>query len=163
MLKLKRHQVRCVRGSANNGSERQGDKYRKEWRPVFMRLAEFTSAQDQLALWKLISDNVWRSINSQAQQQAQAAAQQKRVVKPKAKVASKVKIPRAPAPKPLPQPKPLYPAKAPIAKAAPAAQVSSRNRLANQSTAKTANLTAQKMASSTVARGIATKDSPPQP
>jgi hypothetical protein len=83
-----------------------------------MRLAEFASAQDQLELWRLISDEVWATLNAQtqqqahqAQQQAWTAAQQKRVMKPKRRVASKVTIPSPPPPKPLPKPKPLYPAK----------------------------------------------------
>ena len=76
-----------------------------------MRLVEFTSAEEQLALWRLISDTVWSSISAQAKQQARVADQQKRILKPKKKVASKVKIQTPPPPKPFPQPKPLYPAK----------------------------------------------------
>ena len=125
-----------------------------------MRLIEFTSAADQLALWKLISDTVWRSINTQAQQQAQSAAQQKRVMKPKKKVASKVKIPRAPAAKPLPQPKPLYPAKAPAAKAVPAPQANNTKRLTAQSTAKSPNPSTAKVDAGPVTRGIATMNAP---
>ena len=36
-----------------------------------MRLYEFANAQEQLALWKLISDSVWDSISVQAQAQEQ--------------------------------------------------------------------------------------------
>ena len=125
-----------------------------------MRLIEFASAADQLALWKLISDTVWRSINTQAQQQARVAAQQKRVVKPKKKVASKVKIPRAPAAKPLPQPKPLYPAKTPAAKAVPAPQAKASKRLTAQSTAKSPNPSTAKVDGGQVTRGIATMNAP---
>ena len=125
-----------------------------------MRLIEFASAADQLALWKLISDTVWRSINTQAQQQAQVAAQQKRVMKPKKKVASKVKIPRAPAAKPLPQPKPLYPAKAPVAKAVPAPEAKASKRLTAQSTAKSPNSSTTKVDAGPVTRGIATMNAP---
>jgi len=125
-----------------------------------MRLIEFASAADQLALWKLISDTVWRSINTQAQQQAQVAAQQKRVMKPKKKVASKVKIPRAPAAKPLPQPKPLYPAKSKSAPKAPAKQATPLKRLPVQSTAKSPNSSTTKVDAGPVARGIATMNVP---
>ena len=127
-----------------------------------MRLGEFTSAADQLALWKLISDTVWRSINAQAQQQAQVAAQQKRVMKPKTRVASKVKIPRAPAAKPLPQPKPLYPAKAPAAKAVPAPQATANKRITGQSMAKSPNSGTAKVVAGPVPTGIAAKDSLPK-
>ncbi|MEY4684763.1 MAG: hypothetical protein RLZ25_1222 [Pseudomonadota bacterium] len=121
-----------------------------------MRLAEFSSAQDQLALWKLISDTVWSSINAQAKQQAQVAAQQKRIVKPKTKVASKVKIPRPPAPKPLPQPKPLYQAKAKPIKPAPTKVDPASKRLPSQLTAKPPNPSTAKMDTGVVPRGIAT-------
>lgn len=47
-----------------------------------MRLFEFADAEAQVALWKLISDSVWRAIASERQNQAQAAAQ-KAVKKPK--------------------------------------------------------------------------------
>ena len=38
-----------------------------------MRIDEFASAEEQLALWKLVNDNVWQAIETQRQQQAQAA------------------------------------------------------------------------------------------
>jgi len=123
-----------------------------------MRLVEFTSAADQLALWKLISDTVWSSINAQAKQQAQVAAQQKRIVKPKKKLATKVKIPRPPAAKPFPQPKPLYPAKTQVV---PAPQPLGTKRITGQSTAKSPNPTTAKMDSGVVPRGIATMNAPP--
>ena len=40
-----------------------------------MRLEEFANAQDQLDLWKLVSDAVWAGINTQGQQQQQVQAQ----------------------------------------------------------------------------------------
>ena len=128
-----------------------------------MRLVEFTSAADQLALWKLISDSVWSSINTQAQQQARVAAQQKPVIKPKKKGASKVKIPRAPAAKPLPQPKPLYPAKSKSARQALANQATLLKRLPVQSTAKSPNPSTAKIDGGTVTRGIATMNAPAPP
>jgi hypothetical protein len=38
-----------------------------------MRLSEFASAEDQIALWRLISNTVWTSIEQQRMQQQQAA------------------------------------------------------------------------------------------
>jgi hypothetical protein len=38
-----------------------------------MRLREFASAEDQIALWRLISNTVWTSIEQQRMQQQQAA------------------------------------------------------------------------------------------
>ena len=77
-----------------------------------MRLEEFASAQDQLDLWKLVSDAVWAGINTQHQQQAQMAAQTKAQPKTQAKGSGpkgstakpiKIPVPRAP-PKPVPAP-----------------------------------------------------------
>lgn len=48
-----------------------------------MRLVEFASAQDQLALWKLVSDSVWTAISIQAKQEARAKAAKKRKAAPK--------------------------------------------------------------------------------
>jgi hypothetical protein len=46
-----------------------------------MRINEIASSEEQLALWKLISDNIWTAINQQAEaerkQRAKAAAEQK--------------------------------------------------------------------------------------
>ena len=38
-----------------------------------MRIDEFASAEEQMALWRLVNDNVWQAIDAQRQQQAQAA------------------------------------------------------------------------------------------
>ena len=38
-----------------------------------MRIVEIANAEEQLALWKLVNDNVWQAIDAQRQQQAQAA------------------------------------------------------------------------------------------
>ncbi len=50
-----------------------------------MRIFEIASAEDQLALWKLISDNVWTTISQQARTEAQqkAAAAARSRIKPK--------------------------------------------------------------------------------
>ena len=77
-----------------------------------MRLEEFANAQDQLDLWKLVSDAVWAGINTQRQQQAQMAAQPKAQPNTRAKRAGakgskakpiKIPVPKAP-PKPVPAP-----------------------------------------------------------
>ncbi len=39
-----------------------------------MRLLEIASAQEQMALWKLISDSVWAAINRQAKEEAERTA-----------------------------------------------------------------------------------------
>ncbi|CAM8654442.1 hypothetical protein MCEMAEM21_00053 [Oxalobacteraceae bacterium] len=78
-----------------------------------MRIFEIASAEDQLALWKLISDNVWTTISQQARTEAQqkAAAAAKSRLKPK-KPKKLKKSPRAPAPpKPKPQNKSAVPAR----------------------------------------------------
>ena len=78
-----------------------------------MRLEEFANAQDQLDLWKLVSDAVWAGINTQRQQQevqAKVATQSKAQPKTRAKRSGakgstakpiKIPVPRAP-PKPVP-------------------------------------------------------------
>ena len=37
-----------------------------------MRITEIASAEDQMALWRLVSDSVWQAIETQRQQQAEA-------------------------------------------------------------------------------------------
>jgi hypothetical protein len=69
-----------------------------------MRINEIANAEEQLALWKLVSDNVWTAIHTQAQQQAKekavAAQQSKAKGKRKGKGAS-VSVPSIPnVPKP---------------------------------------------------------------
>ena len=78
-----------------------------------MRIFEIASAEEQLALWKLISDNVWSTISQQARTEAQqrAAAAAKSRLKPK-KPKKLKKPPRAPVPpKPKPQNKSAVPAR----------------------------------------------------
>ena len=78
-----------------------------------MRLEEFANAQDQLDLWKLVSDAVWAGINTQGQQQAQMASHAKAQPKTRAKRAgakgSTAKPIKIPVPKVLPKapPKPV--------------------------------------------------------
>ena len=78
-----------------------------------MRLLEFASAEEQMALWKLVSDNVWKAIAQQAREEAAERAEKQRQakLKPKSKAVSLPDpIPALPPP-PLPKPKPLYPNK----------------------------------------------------
>ena len=65
-----------------------------------MRIVEFASAEEQLALWKLVSDNVWGAIS----QQAKAEAEQKALKKAQAKKAPKRKGMGMPPPKFVPPP-----------------------------------------------------------
>lgn len=73
-----------------------------------MRVEEFANAQDQLDLWKKVSDAVWAGINAQRQQQAQLAAKTK--AKPKGRAlrggVAKPKPIKVPTPKGAPRPKP---------------------------------------------------------
>ena len=56
----------------------QIDKYRNETGATGMRFNEFASAEDQIKLWKLISDNTWAAMTQlQRQAQQQRAAQQR--------------------------------------------------------------------------------------
>lgn len=48
-----------------------------------MRIDEFASAEEQLALWKLVSDNVWNAIATQAEQERRARAEKAARSKPK--------------------------------------------------------------------------------
>ena len=78
-----------------------------------MRFTEIANPEDQLALWRLISDNVWSSVLAQARQAAAQKAQSAAVPKPK-KFKPKKAWPKTP-----PPPKPPAPAtKPPLAKSA---------------------------------------------
>ena len=72
-----------------------------------MRFMEIANPEDQLALWRLISDNVWSAVMAQAKQAAAEKAQAAATPKPK-----KFK-PKKPIPKPPPAPKPKPPAPKP--------------------------------------------------
>ena len=74
-----------------------------------MRLQEFADAEEQLALWKLISDSVWHSISVQAQAQEQKRATDAKAAKKTPKSSpSKSSAKRASPPTP---PKPRNPPK----------------------------------------------------
>jgi hypothetical protein len=75
-----------------------------------MKFTEIANAEDQLALWRLISDNVWSSVMAQAKEQERLKAQAAAKPKPK-KIKPKKAVPKPPpAPKTKPQvPKPPPP------------------------------------------------------
>ena len=76
-----------------------------------MKIVEFASAEEQLALWKLVSDNVWSAISQQAkaeaEQKTQKQAQAKKAPKRKGMGIAPPKFvpppPKLPTPKPNPQ------------------------------------------------------------
>ncbi len=79
-----------------------------------MRFTEIANAEDQLALWRLISDNVWSSVMAQAKEQERLKAQAAATPKPKRVKTKKIVPKKPPAPKPKPPtPKPPQ-AKSPV-------------------------------------------------
>ena len=88
------------------------NKYREK--RATMRFNEIASADDQLALWRLISDNVWSAVIAQAKEQARLKAQIAATPKPKRIKPKKIVPKKPPAPKPKPPaPKPPPP-KSPV-------------------------------------------------
>ena len=75
-----------------------------------MRFTEIANAEDQLALWRLISDNVWSSVMAQAKEQERLKAQAAAKPKPK-KIKPKKFFPKMP---PAPKPKPPTPKPPPV-------------------------------------------------
>lgn len=72
-----------------------------------MRFTEIANPEDQLALWRLISDNVWSSVLAQARQAAAQKAQATAKPKPKKFKPKKALLKTPPHPKPkTPAPKP---------------------------------------------------------
>ena len=55
-----------------------------------MRIDEIASAEEQLALWKLISDNTWQAISQQAEAERQQRAEKAAQRKPKPKLGASV-------------------------------------------------------------------------
>jgi hypothetical protein len=77
-----------------------------------MRLQEFADAEEQIKLWKLISDNTWMAVQQQADQHARDRAEQ--AVKSKStKGKKRAGVRRSSAPralaKPMPPPVPAVP------------------------------------------------------
>ena len=104
-----------------------------------MRLYEFANAQEQLALWKLISDSVWDSISLQAQAQEQKRAKDAKAAKKAPKSSpSKLSAKRVSPPTP---PKPRTPPKKTDSKTdaeanQKSAQLTSQSRQQAQATGK---------------------------
>lgn len=76
-----------------------------------MRLLEIASAEEQIALFKLVSDSVWAALTTQQKQQAEerAAKQAAAKSKPRQSLRSKLALPKPmPIAKPLPK-KPTQP------------------------------------------------------
>jgi hypothetical protein len=85
-----------------------------------MRIDEFASAEEQMALWKLVNDNVWQAIDAQRQQQAQAAQAKAAQAKSKPRKGRKGGRGKISIPMPLPPSSPkALPAKKPEAPANP--------------------------------------------
>ena len=74
-----------------------------------MRIDEIANAEEQLALWKLISDNTWQAISQQAEaerrQRAEKAAQAKLKPKIGGKRGGRKSMPQPPHTTPPPPPK----------------------------------------------------------
>ena len=101
-----------------------------------MRLDEFANAEDQMALWKLINDNVWQAIETQRQQQAKEA--QAKAAKAKLKprkgrkgASPKISIPSV-GPKPPPPKKPMAPTNPQQVKTQPPQRVTQAQQLATR-------------------------------
>jgi hypothetical protein len=101
-----------------------------------MRLDEFANAEDQMALWKLINDNVWQAIETQRQQQAKEA--QAKAAKAKLKprkgrkgASPKISIPSV-GPKLSPAKKPMAPTNPQQVKTQPPQRVTQAQQLATR-------------------------------
>jgi hypothetical protein len=98
-----------------------------------MKIAEVTNAEDQLALWRLVSDNVWRAIDTQAAQERAAKAERaarSTAKRPKRRAApSSPKAAIAPAPKPAENSKQTVPKPAEPTQQQKAAQPASTTTL----------------------------------
>ena len=70
-----------------------------------MRLVEIASAEEQIALFKLITDKVWQSLADQQRQADEQAAQQRRAQA----MTGGGRAKRAPTPKPIKPLKPIKP------------------------------------------------------
>ena len=85
-----------------------------------MRIVEIASAEEQMALWRLVNDNVWQAIETQRQQQAQAAQAKAAQAKLKPRKGRKGARGKLSIPMPPPPPSPKTPqAKKPEASANP--------------------------------------------
>ena len=71
-----------------------------------MRLQEFASAEEQMALWRLVTDSVWASISQQAEQERRESAAKAAQAKTKRKSGSRVSSKSSSAPVAIKMPKP---------------------------------------------------------
>jgi len=74
-----------------------------------MRIVEIASAEEQMALWRLVNDNVWQAIETQRQQQAQAAQAKAAQAKSKPRKGRKGGRGKISIPMPPPPPSPKVP------------------------------------------------------
>jgi hypothetical protein len=95
-----------------------------------MRLFEFASAEDAMALWKLINDNTWAAIAQQAEEQAKQKAERAAARKSVSKRGTGKSAAKPVPPKRLPPP--LQHVSAPIAKDAKPANEPSTKTLPPQ-------------------------------
>ena len=102
-----------------------------------MRIDKVASAEEQMALWKLINDNVWQAIETQRQQQAREAEAKAAKAKLKSRkgrkgASPKISIPSV-GPKPPPSKKPVAPTNNPQqAKTQPPQRVTQAHQLATR-------------------------------
>ncbi len=109
-----------------------------------MRLFEFASAEDAMALWKLISDNTWAAIAQQAEEQAKQKAERAAARKSVSKRGTGKSAAKPVPPKRLPPP--LQHVSAPIAKdAMPANEPSTKTLPPQQDTDELGKQAAQQM------------------
>jgi hypothetical protein len=95
-----------------------------------MRLFEIASAEEQLALWKLISTNVWSAVQQQVQQERERSALAKRLsAKTKGKTAKLISTPALTLP---PAPLPSTASQQPNAAATVAGFVDARDAVSNK-------------------------------
>ena len=101
-----------------------------------MRIDEVASAEEQMALWKLINDNVWQAIETQRQQQAREAEAKAAKAKLKPRKgrkggSPKMSIPSV-GPKPPPPKKPVAPTNPQQSKTQPPQRVTHAKQLATR-------------------------------
>ena len=109
-----------------------------------MRLTEFASAADTLALWRVISDNTWAAVAQQAEAEAKQKAERAAARKSTSKRGSGKSAAKPVPPKRLPPP--LQHVSAPVAKdAKPANEPSTKKLPPPQAKAEVGNQTTRQM------------------
>lgn len=99
-----------------------------------MKINEIASAEEQMALWKLVSDGVWNAISQQAKQQAQERAAKAKLPKPKKRATPKPApyVPKPPSLKKAPAQPTLVPKAVPTQPASPQAHPLAQRQQAQQ-------------------------------